>query len=211
LLSGREQRAAGGASQRRQILEAAGVYVDDDDESDEAAASAEEAAAAEPRAKRAPAATAEQPRRGLGRRIGLPLLVIALAMAVLSGGAIATGQGGDVERVASSITPDVVEGWISDHVSGVGSASPAPDTEVPAVVTDGTTDSLLAGVIASGEGPGVPVRSTCIAEARTPRSIANGTRVTVIAQGVGDCSGWNVVRAGSAVSWVEASAIAALP
>ena len=82
-----------------------------------------------------------------------------------------------------------------------------PTTDVPSV----TDSQSLFGLIANTDGTGVAVRSACVPEARTPGTIAEGARVTVIARGVGDCTGWNVVRAGSAVSWVEAAYIAPAP
>jgi hypothetical protein len=76
---------------------------------------------------------------------------------------------------------------------------------------DRPADQALFGQIAHTGGSGVPVRSTCVVEARTPRVINEGAPVTVIARGVGDCSGWNVVRAGATVSWVESAYIEAGP
>ena len=42
-------------------------------------------------------------------------------------------------------------------------------------------------------------------------TIPEGAPITVIARGVGDCSGWDVVRAGSTVSWVESAYVEPLP
>jgi len=53
------------------------------------------------------------------------------------------------------------------------------------------------------------VRGICIREARSPELLDEGTAVRVIGRGVGDCSGWSVVRAGGKTSWVEDHFLAA--
>jgi len=201
LLSGREQRSAAGASQRAAIMAQAGAAPDPEPAEMSGTDAQAQLAVAMGGTKSAPVA-APSDRRTLTRKIALSLLVIALALVALSGGAIATGQGAEVERVAASLSPDVLERWISDQVSSFGAASPAPTADAPPIEPEATA---LFGQIAHTGGGGVPVRSTCVPEARTPRTITEGAPVTVIAEGVGDCSGWSVVRAGAVVSWVEAA------
>ncbi|MDA0353183.1 MAG: hypothetical protein O3A10_13355 [Chloroflexi bacterium] len=207
-LAGREQRAAAGASQRAAIMAAAGAPLTAEE------LAADEAAAYSPRGRAVAPAPPAKPasQRRLTRKIALSLFVISLAFLVLSGGLIASGQRAEVERVAASLAPDVVERWLTDRVSSFGAVLPAADDSTPAdVFTAPIAEQPLFGLIANTEGVGVAVRSTCATEARTPRMIAEGTAVTVIAQGVGDCAGWSVVRAGAAVSWVQSAYLGAGP
>lgn len=213
LYGGRERREAAGASQRAAILAQAGAVVDPEDDEDAVAPIAPVARAAadqsRPGAPAAPAPAAGG--RTLTRKIALSVFVSALALVVLSGGAVVSGQGAEIERVASALAPDPVERWISERVSSFGTSSVAPEASPPAIDVPAGGDAPLFGRIAHSGGAGVAVRTTCVPEARATRTIAEGTRVTVIARGVGDCSGWNVVRAGATVSWIEASYIEPLP
>jgi hypothetical protein len=217
-----------GASQRAAILAAAGIPLDD---GAEAAPARGGAVRPQQAPARAPSKQAKAPsgRRGISRKVLWSFVVIVLGSAALSTGALATGQGGPVERVASSLAPDVIERWIDERVSSFrGASSVAPvgsdvpsagGSDVPSaggagVPSAGGSDVPSAGApvvaqIASTGGAGVSVRSICISEARSPGTIAEGTRVALIARGVGDCTGWSVVRAGSQVSWVENSYLVA--
>lgn len=209
LRPGREQREAAGASQREAIMAQAGAAPEAIAEGAASNAEAQLAVAMGGGAAAAPSAPASG--GWFSRRIRLSLIVIALTLTTLWGGAIATGQGGDVERGASALAPDVVERWIADQWSSFGGSDAPPAVDTPIGEPDRPVDQALFGQIAHTGGGGVPVRSTCVVEARTPRVINEGAPVTVIARGVGDCSGWSVVRAGATVSWVEAAYIEAGP
>lgn len=203
LLSGREQREAAGASQREAIMAQAGALPDPLPDQQLSSADAQLAVAMQgPRAATAPAA---EQSGGFTRKIRLSLIIIALTLVSLWGGAVATGQGGEVERGASALAPDVLEQWISDQVSSFGTSAPAATADAPIGAPSTGSDQSFVSQIAHTGGGGVPVRSTCVPEARTPRTINEGASVTIIAQGVGDCAGWNVVRAGATVSWVESA------
>jgi len=184
---------------------------------------------------RGPAARTEttkqtsSPRQGgwLTRRSAWAALVIGLSALVLSGGAVATGQTGPFDGVASAITPNAVESWLSDNVSAFRDNSEVPATTVPAVTnpaspftptapvpgridTPATDSGPLRAQIAATNGDGVSVRSICINEARTPATLDEGSAVRIIGRGVGDCAGWSVVRAGAKTSWVEDRFLGAL-
>ena len=107
----------------------------------------------------------------------------------------------------------MIEQWISDRVSALSGSSPetVADPGNPIVSDEPTPSEALIGHVAHTGGSGVPVRSTCVVEARTPRVISEGTPVTVIARGVGDCSGWDVVRAGATISWIESAYLEPTP
>jgi len=215
-LAGRDRRTAAGASQRAAILAAAGASLNPEEEADLARLNQRGRSASAPDS---PTGQPKQPKqqangRRLTRKIALSLFVSALSIIMLSGGAYVSGQGAEVERLASSLAPEVLERWITDRFSSFGDdASPVADHSAPALdaslAADAPLASSLSGQIARPGG--VAVRSTCVVEARSPRRIPTGTPVTVIAQGVGDCSGWSVVRAGAAVSWVETSHLGPVP
>ena len=217
LLSGRAQRESAGASQRAAIMAAAGAPIDLEGEAELPATgqsyprtNRQPPIAAQGRAA-PPAASLVKPRRSFTRKLSLVLIVGALAVLLLSGGAFASGQGAEVEHIAASIAPDVLERWISDRVSSFGGASTAPLDSGSTAAPTTPDDQSLSGQIAHTGGVGVPIRSTCIPEARTPRTIPEGSSITVIARGVGDCSGWSVVRAGATVSWVESAFLEPTP
>lgn len=201
--AGRQQREAAGASQREAIMAAAGVQFTPEER--DAAAQAAQASSVRPGQSTPPPKPQAKKKRTFTRTVALAFLVIAMSAALLSGGAIASGQGDEVERVASSLAPDVLERWISSQVSSIGNASPGPDVAPPVGDLPQVDSRVFANQIAHTGGAGVAVRSTCVSEARTPRRIPEGTAVTVIGDGVGDCSGWSVVRAAAVVSWVESA------
>ncbi len=178
------------------------------------------------RAEAAKKTEAPSQSRWLTRRSAWAALVIGLSALVLSG-AVAAGQAGPFDGVASAITPDVIESWLSDNVSAFRDDTEVPATAAPAVTNPtspltpttaapGRTDTPaldsgpLRAQIAATDGAGVSVRSICINEARTPATLDEGTAVRIIGRGVGDCAGWSVVRAGAKTSWVEDRYLGAL-
>ena len=159
-------------------------------------------------------------RTWLTRRSAWATLVISLSLLLLAGGAAASGQGGALEQVATALAPDVVERWINERVSSFGADSATPSAAIGAVditnpnsvgrtETPASATQLLRARIANTNGAGVSVRGICVREARSPELLDEGTAVRVIGRGVGDCSGWSVVRAGGKTSWVEDHFLAA--
>ena len=179
LFGGRERREAAGASQRAAILAQAGTPLDAGEEVDLVAID-QPPAASEPDQQSQPAAapTTTSGGRTLTRKISLSLFVSALAIVLLSGGAVVSGQGAEIERVASVLTPDPIERWISERVSSFGTSAVAPEPSPPAA--DPTADppplreAALIGRITHTGGAGVSVRTTCVAEARATRTIPDG-------------------------------------
>jgi hypothetical protein len=180
--------------------------------------------AASPGPKR-PTQPARAARSGwLTLRSAWAALIIGLTTLIISG-SVATGQTGPLNQVAGAVTPDVVERWIGEHITSFGDTTdiPAATTEAPANVaslasqaadspapagparTEATpqTAQTLRAQISNTNGAGVSVRALCIREARTPNTLDEGVAVRIIGRGVGDCSGWSVVRAGASTSWVE--------
>ena len=159
--------------------------------------------------------------RWLTRRSAWAILVISLALLALSGVAT-TGQVGPLDQVAGALTPDVVERWIAETVASFSDAPTAPTTNpgaaspsTPGADAPGQADvrasnpQSLRAQIANTNGVGVSVRGICVNEARAPGLLEEGAVVRIIGRGVGDCSGWSVVRAGAKTSWVEDDFLAA--
>ncbi len=156
--------------------------------------------------------------RWLTRRSAWATLVISLSLLLLSGGLAATTESGSVNQVAGALTPNVVERWLSENISAFGDNS----TPVPADATDNAAAPAataadapasiaqpLRAQIANTAGAGISIRAICINEARTADTLAEGAAVRIIGRGVGDCSGWSVVRAGAKTSWIEDRFLAA--
>ena len=143
---------------------------------------------------------------------------VSLSLLLLTGGLAATTETGTLDQVAGALTPDIVERWLSENISTLGdSSTPAPvDAASNAAAPSATAVDAPASIaqplraqIANTAGAGVSIRAICINEARTATTLAEGAAVRIIGRGVGDCSGWSVVRAGAKTSWIEDRFLAA--
>ena len=122
---------------------------------------------------------------------GVPMRLFSLLMAALLIGVACSG--GDDDDSPSAVAT-AAEGAASDV---------ADDAEATAEDAGASTDAQeLAALYISAGGSGVAVRSACEDGARTGRSLADGTAVTVMQVGEGACAGWSLVFAGSG-SWVR--------
>jgi len=76
----------------------------------------------------------------------------------------------------------------------------APEAEAtPDAVDVAPTVRYISGT----GGSGVAIRSDCSSDARAGGTIANGTEVTLIQEGIARCDGWSVITSGSTTSWVS--------
>lgn len=150
--------------------------------------------------------------RWLTRRSAWATLVISLSLLLLSGGLAATTETGTLDQVAGALTPDIVERWLSENISAFGDSSALPATDATsaaaapsatAVDAPASMTQPLRAQIANTAGAGVSIRAICINEARTADTLPEGAALRIIGRGVGDCSGWSVIRAGAKTSWVE--------
>ncbi|MBT5774211.1 MAG: hypothetical protein HOH95_07530 [Dehalococcoidia bacterium] len=166
----------------------------------------------------APEASEATSGRWLTRRSAWATLVISLSLLLISGGVAATTETRSLDQVAGALTPDIVERWLSENISTFGdSSTPVPaDAASNAAAPSATAVDAPASIaqplraqIANTAGAGVSIRAICINEARTADTLAEGAAVRVIGRGVGDCSGWSVVRAGAKTSWIENRFLAA--
>ncbi len=128
-------------------------------------------------------------------RAALRLLAVAVLLVV------ACDDGSEApppELAALAVRLD--EARLSGATPGVG---PAPDA-----TPDGGGGSPASPVgtlvtIGATGGDGVSLRSACSADARVDGGWADGTEVTVLEVGVGECAGWTRGQAAGVGSWVS--------
>ena len=122
---------------------------------------------------------------------------------------------GGLPRVSSRIQDEAAD-LVSDLRGRGGdshAATPEPtatDSTVPP--TSGTPGTFVAPVpgasqqlvIANTGGAGVIARSDCTDEARTGKSLSDGEPVDLVADGVGRCEGWTMVRLDGETVWLRA-------
>ena len=119
----------------------------------------------------------------LGGATGVVAVAVLLIVLLTGGGAE------DGESAAASTAEGSAEASAAANASAEATAEGA----------------VLGASLAIGEtgGTGVSLRSDCTDAARSPGAWAEGTGVTVLQVGAGDCAGWLVVRSGEVASWVR--------
>lgn len=179
----------------------------------------------------APASDLDQPRRARPSRrtvqvVGLTLVALSLLMAMAIRPQTTQSSAQDLRAFMADV-PTRVETFVRDLRAG-GDVNDVQVVDEVAVALEAATaaasqplqDELVgaaAGTVGAAQlvisgtgGVGIAVRSGCSDDARSGGALAEGTVMTVVAEGAGSCAGWSLVETsdGATSTWVRQSFLA---